>query len=120
MSIARIVDGARGARNSAEGHERGRGTQRVLAICMHDIDAIEAINVEQLATVTDRLLLRGRITRRRLSTSKILVRPDRLACGTGTYPVVAVPPTSKKKKFPTSAAVITALASIAASLATML
>ena len=32
---------------------------------MHDADAIEAINFEQLATVTDRLLLRrGQVSRR--------------------------------------------------------
>ncbi|MBX3160826.1 MAG: hypothetical protein KF773_32975 [Deltaproteobacteria bacterium] len=84
---------------------------------MHDIDAIEAINAEQLATVTDRLLLRGRITDRRPSTSKILVRPERLARGTGTWPVAAVAPPAG---FPASAAIIIALASIAASLATML
>lgn len=42
---------------------------------MHDIDAIEMINVEQLATQTDRLLLRGRHTKRRLSTNKIVYRP---------------------------------------------
>lgn len=33
---------------------------------MHDVDAIEAINFEQLVTVTDRLLLRGgRLAKRR-------------------------------------------------------
>ncbi|MBL0217639.1 MAG: hypothetical protein IPQ07_27660 [Myxococcales bacterium] len=39
---------------------------------MQDIDAIEAINFEQLVTVTDRLLLRGRPARRP-STSRITV-----------------------------------------------
>jgi hypothetical protein len=34
---------------------------------MYDVDAIEAINFEQLATVTDRLLLRARGPRRRLT-----------------------------------------------------
>jgi hypothetical protein len=39
---------------------------------MYDVDAIEAINFEQLATVTDRLLLRrGRVSKRRPSTSRI-------------------------------------------------
>lgn len=39
---------------------------------MYDADAIEAINFEQLVTVTDRLLLRrGRPSKRRISTSRI-------------------------------------------------
>jgi len=38
---------------------------------MLDVDAIEAINFEQLVTVTDRLLLRGRLPKRRPSTSRI-------------------------------------------------
>lgn len=39
---------------------------------MYDVDAIEAINFEQLVTVTDRLLLRrGRIPKRRPSTQRI-------------------------------------------------
>ncbi len=36
---------------------------------MYDLTAIESINVEQLATATDRLLLRGRFTKRRPSTA---------------------------------------------------
>jgi hypothetical protein len=32
---------------------------------MHDADTIESINREQLATATDRLLLRGRVSRQR-------------------------------------------------------
>jgi hypothetical protein len=41
---------------------------------MYDVDAIEAINFEQLATVTDRLLLRGnRLPKRRPSTNRISV-----------------------------------------------
>jgi hypothetical protein len=41
------------------------GTHRALLANMHDADAIEAINFEQLATVTDRLLLRrGQVSRR--------------------------------------------------------
>jgi hypothetical protein len=35
------------------------GTGRALLADMYDADAIEAINFEQLATITDRLLLRG-------------------------------------------------------------
>jgi hypothetical protein len=31
---------------------------------MHSVDAIESINFEQLATVTDRLLLRGGLAKR--------------------------------------------------------
>ena len=39
---------------------------------MYDVDAIEAINFEQLVTVTDRLLLRrGRVPKRRPSTNRI-------------------------------------------------
>jgi hypothetical protein len=39
---------------------------------MYDADAIEAINFEQLVTVTDRLLLRqGRMPKRRPSTARI-------------------------------------------------
>ncbi len=39
---------------------------------MYDADAIEAINFEQLVTVTDRLLLRGsRLSKRRPSTNRI-------------------------------------------------
>ena len=39
---------------------------------MYDVDAIEAINFEQLATVTDRLLFRGgRLPKRRPSTNRI-------------------------------------------------
>jgi hypothetical protein len=36
---------------------------------MRDVDQIEAINREQLATATDRLLLRGRVARQRLARS---------------------------------------------------
>jgi hypothetical protein len=41
------------------------GTHRALLADMYDADAIEAINFEQLATATDRLLLRrGQVSRR--------------------------------------------------------
>jgi hypothetical protein len=43
---------------------------------MQDMDAIEAINFEQLATVTDRLLLRGRATKKRPSYHRIDVTPE--------------------------------------------
>ena len=43
---------------------------------MLDIEAIETINFEQLVTVTDRLLLRGRVTKRRLSTNKLIFRNE--------------------------------------------
>ena len=44
----------------ARNHTRGIEAHRVHYIrSMYDLDAIEAINFEQLATVTDRLLLRG-------------------------------------------------------------
>ena len=44
------------------------GTYRALPADMYDADAIEAINFEQLATATDRLLLRrGRLPRYRPS-----------------------------------------------------
>ena len=35
---------------------------------MHDGHTLESINVDQLATATDRLLLRGRLTKRRPPT----------------------------------------------------
>lgn len=43
---------------------------------MPNIDAIEAINVEQIATPTDRLLLRGRHSEGRISSHKIVYRPS--------------------------------------------
>ncbi|MEJ7598761.1 MAG: hypothetical protein WKG01_12710 [Kofleriaceae bacterium] len=43
---------------------------------MLDIEAIETINFEQLVTVTDRLLLKGRTTERRLSTNKLIFRSE--------------------------------------------
>ena len=86
---------------------------------MYDIDAIEAINFEQLATVTDRLLLRGRVTRRRLSTNKIIVRNDHAAF----RPELADDRTllvRRTNRFPAGLAVVTSLTAIAASLACML
>jgi hypothetical protein len=43
---------------------------------MPSIDAIESINVEQIATPTDRLLLRGRHSEGRISSNKIVYRPS--------------------------------------------
>lgn len=51
---------------------RASGKQRALLRDMYDVATIEAINFEQLVTVTDRLLLRqGRGSKRRLSTNRI-------------------------------------------------
>ena len=56
---------------------------------MYDVDAIEAINFEQLVTVTDRLLLRGsRLPKRRQSTrgaeqfgsGRVWVLPEPASC----------------------------------------
>lgn len=41
---------------------------------MHRIDAIESINREQLATASDRLLLRGRVSRQRSRTQWVAPR----------------------------------------------
>lgn len=41
---------------------------------MHDIDTIESINREQLATASDRLLLRGRVSRQRPRTRWVAPR----------------------------------------------
>jgi hypothetical protein len=56
---------------------------------MHDADAIEAINFEQLATVTDRLLLRnGRVSKRRPSRPSLApVAP----LARGSHPHIAQP-----------------------------
>jgi hypothetical protein len=59
----------------AERLARHHGTQCVLATDMLSVDAIESINFEQLATPTDRVLLRSRHAKRRLSENKIVYRP---------------------------------------------
>jgi hypothetical protein len=51
------------------------GTTRVLATDMLSAAALEQINFEQLATPTDRVLLRSRHARNRLSETKIVYRP---------------------------------------------
>jgi hypothetical protein len=84
---------------------------------MYDIDAIEAINVEQLATVTDRLLLRGRVTKRRLSTNKILAhRVSRHRIAFEETLLIQRPRTFRTAHL----ALLTSLTAIAASLACML
>src|SRR5512140_1533309 len=52
---------------------------------MYDADAIEAINFEQLATVTDRLLLRGRHVSKRRPSVPSLVLHGPLARGSAPY-----------------------------------
>lgn len=53
-----------------------RGTQRALPSDMHGTETLELINGEQIATVTDLLLLRARTTRRRFSTNKAAFAND--------------------------------------------
>ena len=71
--------------NSAKRKPAIEGTTRALPANMYDADSIEAINVEQIVTPTDRMLLRGR-ARRRPSTAPLA------ANGRGSSPAV-VPPT---------------------------
>ena len=52
---------------------------------MYDADAIEAINFEQLATVTDRLLLRGSHVSKRRPSVASLVPHGSLARGSALY-----------------------------------
>jgi hypothetical protein len=56
---------------------RNRGTQHALPENMNEMATMERINVDQIATVTDLLLLRARTTRRRFSTNKIAFVHDR-------------------------------------------
>lgn len=61
---------------------------------MHDVSTIESINREQLATASDRLLLRGRVWRARSATppargSSPAMPYARLAEGTRTQPPVS-------------------------------
>ncbi|HEU0037164.1 MAG TPA: hypothetical protein VFQ53_41425 [Kofleriaceae bacterium] len=106
---------------------------------MYDIDAIEAINFEQLVTATDRLLLRSRVAHRRLSTHKIVLRTDH-PFARGSRPVLeavqrpTTPPPVRHRTVAdqtvivrpvrrvdrASVAVIATLLTIAASLAAML
>ena len=61
------------------------GTRRALLANMYDADAIEAINFEQLATVTDRLLLRGAHVSKRRPSVPSLVPHGPLARGSAPY-----------------------------------
>ena len=63
---------------------------------MYDADAIEAINFEQLATVTDRLLLRGGHLSKRRPSVPSLVPHGPLARGSAPYleQTVVVRPTA--------------------------
>lgn len=86
---------------------------------MYDNAAIEAINFEQLVTATDRLLVRGRASKRRLSTNRFVVRlvppppvvPER---------TVIVQRPRPRVFDTTSAAVIAALSTVALVLASSL
>jgi len=104
---------------------------------MYDADAIEAINFEQLATITDRLLLRaGRGSKRRLSVPS-LVPHGPLARGSVPYieqtvavrsapaphidqPAVATPTAAPKAQVFAITVVIPTLVGIAVGLAAML
>jgi hypothetical protein len=87
---------------------------------MYDVDAIEAINFEQLVTVTDRLLLRGgRIPKRRPSTNRI--GPRLLEAAERTV-VIKRPraPMLRKQAIDTTAIVLgTAILTIALFIATL-
>jgi hypothetical protein len=73
---------------------------------MLNIDAIEAINVEQLATVTDRLLLRGGAPKR---------RPSRPSCESTLHMRRPDP----WRRF-TTTALLTALFAVSASIASLI
>lgn len=83
---------------------------------MHNIDAIEAINFEQLATVTDRLLLRGRVAKRRPSANRIDVeRVDH----SPELSLTNRAPHDLWRRF-TTTALLTALFSVSAAIASLL
>lgn len=83
---------------------------------MQDIDAIEAINFEQLATVTDRLLLRGRASKRRPSGSRIEVERVDLA----PELTLRMRPNQELWRRFTTTALITALFSVTAAIVSLL
>jgi hypothetical protein len=66
--------GRRGPHNFAEPRATIAGTHRALDADMPSIDTIESINREQLATASDRLLLRGRVSRQRPRTRWVAPR----------------------------------------------
>ena len=64
---------------------------------MYSIDAIESINREQLATASDRLLLRGRVSRQRPRTQSVAPRGSVLEIphgplAEGSQPQIVLPP----------------------------
>jgi len=82
---------------------------------MNELAAIEAINFEQLATATDRLLLRGRFAARRASSVRIVGRTSRELAGRTLFMRRA----GSWRTF-TYAALITGLFSVSASIASLL
>jgi hypothetical protein len=76
---------------------------------MHSVDAIESINFEQLATVTDRLLLRGGLARR--PSTEVLP-----SCETTLHMRT---PGDHWRRF-TTTALLTALFSVSAAIASLL
>lgn len=90
---------------------------------MHDADAIEAINFEQLATVTDRLLLRGGQVSRRPPTEPSLAPPvplGPLARGSHVYLEGVRPAPAPHPQVFAITVVIPTLVGIALGLATLL
>jgi hypothetical protein len=97
---------------------------------MYDLDAIEAINFEQLATITDRLLLQARFPKRLPGTSSNHLVPNRpFARGSRAQlePTLIVtppafrpnPPSNLWRRF-TTTALITALFSVTAAIVVLL
>ncbi len=78
---------------------------------MYSPDAIEAINFDQLATTTDRLLLRGGFPNR--ASANRISRP----LTSGPRPA-SVPPRNRWHRF-TTTALITALLSVTVAIATL-
>ncbi len=77
---------------------------------MLNVDAIESINFEQLATVTDRLLLRGGLAKRP-STPALVATPEQ------TLHMRA--PSDHWRRF-TTMALLTALFSVSAAIASLI
>jgi hypothetical protein len=73
--------------NSREHFAADLGKQRALRLVMYDVDAIEAINFDQLVTATDRLLLRGgRLPKGRPSRDRLAALAQPLA--RGSHPII--------------------------------
>jgi len=77
---------------------------------MLNVDAIESINFEQLATVTDRLLLRGGLAKRPSTPAMIATPEQTLHMRT---------PSEHWRRF-TTTALLTALFSVSAAIASLL